>query len=191
MRTRRSKASGGLLAAGAAAGLAIALGAGSAASADEGAQAAAASVKTISMRSTPAPRFTGSTSVKSGQPLRIRNLSDPREQGPHTISLAAANVLPKSRKAMQQCFTPGKVCMTMAVAHEFDEKTGKVAVPLVEAGKAGWDRRFSRTVKVGDSWYSEKKGEEFSQVVSAKAGTVLRFICAVHPEMQGKIRVTK
>lgn len=191
MRTRRSTASRGLLAAGAAAGLAIALGAGSAASADEGAQAAAASVKTISMRSAPAPRFTGSTSVKSGQSLRIRNLSDPKEHGPHSFTLAAANVLPRSRKAMEQCFTPGKICMTGAIAHQFDEETGKVAVPLVEAGKAGWDKRFSRVAKKGDSWYSETKGEQFSQPVSAKAGTVLRYICLIHPDMQGKIKVTK
>lgn len=193
MRTGRSTASRGLLAAGAAAGLALALGAGSAASADDGTKASAAATtpKTISMRSTPVPRFTGSTSVKSGQPLRIRNLSDPREHGPHTFSLAAANVLPKSRKAMQQCFTPGKICMTMAMAHEFNPQTEEIGLPDVEAGKPGWDRRFSRTVKTGDSWYSETKGEETTRVVSAKAGTVLRFICAVHPEMQGKIRVTK
>ena len=172
----------------------MALGAGSAASADEGktAAAAATSTKTISMRADARGlRFTGSSTVKSGEQLRIRNLSDPRAQGPHTFTLAAANALPRSRKAMQQCFTPGKICLTAAMAHEFDEKTGKVAVPLVEAGKDGWDKRFSRKVKEGDSWYSEEKGEEFSQVVSAKAGTVLRYICVVHPEMQGKIKVTK
>ena len=194
MRTGRSAASRGLLAAGAAAGLALALGAGSAASADDGttASAAATSTKTISMRSDgKGPRFTGSTSVKAGQPLRIRNLSDPREHGPHTFSLVATNAVPKGRKAMQQCFTPGKICMTIAMAHELNPETEEIGRPDVEAGKAGWDKRFSRTVKTGDSWYSETKGEETTRVVSAKAGTVLRFICAVHPDMQGKIKVTK
>ena len=134
--------------------------------------------------------FTGSSSVRTGQPLRIRNLSNPRQHGPHTFTLVAANALPKSRKSMEQCFTPGKLCMTAAIAHEFDEKTEKVNRPLVEAGNPGWDKRFSRTSKTGDSWYSEKKGEVFEQPVSAKAGTILRYICVVHPDMQGKIRVT-
>ena len=194
IRTGRSTASRGLLAAGAAAGLALALGAGSAASADEGttATAAAKAPKTISMRADARGlRFTGSSSVKSGQPLRIRNLSNPQQHGPHTFTLAAANVLPKSRKAMEQCFTPGKICMTIAMAHQLNPETEEIGLPDVEAGKAGWDKRFSRTAKTGDSWYSGKKGETTTRVVSAKAGTVLRFICAVHPDMQGKIKVTK
>lgn len=191
MGTRRSSASRALLAVGIAAGIVAAASSGSPASAaGERAQAAAAT-STVSMRST-AKRifFTGSSSVRTGQALRIRNLSEPRQHGPHTFTLVATNVLPKSRKSMQQCFTPGKLCMTAAIAHEFDEKTEKVNRPLVEAGNPGWDKRFSRTSKTGDSWYSEKKGEVFEQPVSAKAGTILRYVCIVHPDMQGKIRVT-
>ena len=190
MRTRRSTALRGALAAGAAAGLVAALGSGSPAAADAGADSTVTPAKTISMRSAPAPRFTGSTTVASGQALRIRNLSDPRQHGPHTFTLVTADVMPRSRKAGQQCFTPGKICMTTAIAHELDEKTERIGKQLVEAGQPGWDRRFSRTSKTGDSWYSEKKNEQFEQVVSAKAGTVLRFLCVIHPEMQGKIRVT-
>ncbi len=190
MRTRRSTALRGLLAAGATAGLVTALGGVSPASAQEAGQPAA-TAKTISMRfDARGPRFTGATRVASGQGLRIRNLSDPRKIGPHTFTLAAANVVPRSRRAMRQCFTPGKICMIGAIAHEFDEKTEKVNRQLVEAGLPGWDHRFSRTVRKGDSWYTEKKGEEFTQVVSARAGTVLRYLCIVHPEMQGKLRVT-
>lgn len=189
MTPQRSTVLRGLLAAGAAAGLMAALGSGSPASADEGAQAAA-TAKTVSMRfDASGPRFTGSSFVTAGQPLRIRNLSDPRKIGPHTFTLVAANVLPRSRKAMRNCFTPGKICMTGAIAHEFDEKTEQVKRPLVEAGLSGWDRRFSRKVKTGDSWYSERQGEQFEQVVSAKPGTLLRFMCIIHPEMQGKIKV--
>ena len=95
-----------------------------------------------------------------------------------------------TRKAGEQCFTPGKICLVAAIAHEFDEKTEKVNEPLVEAGKPGWDKRFSRASRKGDTWYSEKKGEVFEQIVSAKAGTILRYMCIVHPEMQGKIKVT-
>ncbi|HWI07279.1 MAG TPA: hypothetical protein VNT54_07150 [Solirubrobacteraceae bacterium] len=191
MRTGRSTAIRGVLAASAAAGLVAALGSGSAASADAGTEAAAAPAKTISMRfDQRGPRFTGSSTVATGQQLRIRNLSDPKKIGPHTFTLVAANVMPRSAKAMKACFTPGKICLTGAMAHEFNEKTESVGLPLVEAGAPGWDKRFSRTVRKGDSWYTEKKDEEFSQPVSAKAGTLLRFMCLVHPEMQGKIKVT-
>lgn len=193
MRTRRSTAMRGLFAATAAAGLVAAVGSGSAASADAGAAPAVTSkTKTISMRfDARGPRFTGSSSVANGQQLRIRNLSDPKKIGPHTFTLVAANVLPRSEKQMKNCFTPGKICLIGAMAHELDEKTEKVGKPLVEAGLPGWDQRFSRKVKTGDSWFTEKKGEEFSQVVSARAGTVLRYLCLVHPEMQGKIKVTR
>jgi len=186
--TRRSTALRGLLAAGVAAGLTVAIVGGSPASAEDNAQAVAPA-KTISMRSAGGFRFTGSTQVTRGQTLRIRNLADVREGGPHTFTLVATNVLPRSRKAQKECFTPGKICFTGGIAHKFDEEAMKVGKPLVEAGQPGWDKRFSRTVKSGDSWYSEKKGEVFEQIVSAKAGTLLRYMCLVHSEMQGKIKV--
>jgi len=189
MRTGRSKASQGLLAIGAAAGVTMAVAGGSAASAEQGAPAAAPAA-TVSMRfDAKGPRFTGSPQVAAGQMLRIRNLSDPKKIGPHTFTLVAANLLPKSRKAMQQCFTPGKICLTAAIAHEFDEEAETVGKQLVEASQPGWDRRFSRKVRSGDSWVSEKQDEQFEQVVSAPVGTVLRYMCIIHPEMQGKIKV--
>jgi plastocyanin len=192
MRTRRSSASRGLLAVGAATAVVVAAGSGSPAAAGERAQAAAATgTKTISMRSAGGLRFTGATQVATGQTLRIRNLSSPRQHGPHTFTLVSTTVLPRSRRAMQRCFTPGRICLIAAIAHEFDERTEQVNRQLVEAGQPGWDKRFSRTARTGDSWYSEKQGETFEQVVSARAGTTLRYMCVVHPEMQGKLRVTR
>jgi hypothetical protein len=184
-----------VLAAGAAVGLVAALGGGAAASTTYGGGLPAESApvaKTVSMRfDDKGPRFTGNSQVKTGQALRIRNLSDPKKIGPHTFTLAAANVTPRSRKAQRSCFTPGKVCLTAATAHELDEKTEKIGRPLVEAGLSGWDRHFSRKARTGDSWYTETQGEEFEQVVRARPGTVLRFMCIVHPEMQGKIKVVR
>ena len=191
MRTRGSPVSRGVLAMGAAVGVAALLGGGSPATAQD-TVTPTAPAKTISMRTT-AKRmfFTGASTVKTGQLLRIRNLSNPRQHGPHTFTLVATNLLPRSAKQGEQCFSPGRICLTAAVAHEFDERTEKVNKQLVEAGQPGWDKRFTRTSKTGDSWYSEKLGEEFSQVVSAKAGTVLRYLCVIHPNMQGRLRVTR
>ncbi len=194
MTTRRSRALRGLLAAGAAAGVAAALGSGSAASADAGAGAAPIATPpaaTISMRggAKSRPRFTGSTTIATGGVLRIRNLANPKTIGPHTLTLVASAVVPRTRKAQKDCFTPGRICLIGAMAHEFNPRTEKIGKQLVEAGQAGWDKRFTKTVK-GDSWYTETWHETFEQVVSAKAGTTLRYMCLVHPEMTGTLKVT-
>ncbi len=192
--TTRSKALRGLLATAVTAGSVAALGGGSPASADAGAGAAPAATPpaaTISMRGAAKsrPRFTGSGSIATGQVLRVRNLSNPKTIGPHTFTLVAAAVVPRSLKAMENCFTPGKICLIGATAHEFNPRTEKIGKALVESGQPGWDKRFTKTVK-GDSWYTEKWHETFEQVVSAKAGTNLKYMCLVHPEMQGTLKVT-
>ncbi len=176
MRRGRSTALRGLLAAGAAAGLTVAIVGGSPASAQQGAPAAAP-VATVSMRFDTArgPHFTGSRQVAAGQILRIRNLSDPKMIGPHTFTLVAANLLPKNPR---QC---GNICRTAGTAHDRTQ--------LVKAGQTGWDKRFSNRIRLGDSWFSKTKDEEVEQVVRAQAGTLLRYLCIIHPEMQGKIKV--
>lgn len=192
MMTRRTKALRGLLATGAAAGFVAALGSGSPASADAGAAPATTPPSaTISIRGSAKapPRFTGSTTIATGQVLRIRNLSNPKTIGPHTFTLVTAPVVPRTPKAQKDCFTPGKICLIGATAHEFNPRTEKIGKQLVEAGEIGWDKRFTKTVK-GDSWYSETWRETFEQVVSAKPGTNLKYMCLVHPEMQGTLKVT-
>ncbi len=194
MTTRHTIALRGLLATAAAAGLVAALGSGSPASADAGAGAAPITTPpsaTISMRGSAKsrPRFTGSSTIATGQVLRIRNLANPKTIGPHTFTLVTAAVVPRTPKAQKDCFTPGKICLIGAMAHKFNPRTEKVAQPLVEAGQAGWDKRFTKTVK-GDSWYTETWHETFEQVVSAKAGTNLKYMCLVHADMQGTLKVT-
>lgn len=185
-KKRRVAARGGIVAA-AAGTLAAGLGGGSVAAAGPGSEAAA--TPTIQMEFERGRlQFDGPARVRAGQTLRIRNTTDPRQGGPHTFTLAASRVIPKTRRAQQQCFSPGKVCMDAAIAHRFDPQTERVNRPLVKAGRAGWDARFTST-RTGDSWYTETKGERFSQRVSAKPGTTLRFLCIVHPDMQGEIEV--
>jgi hypothetical protein len=132
--------------------------------------------------------FAGPTTVIKGQELRIVNDTSVRKVGPHTFSLAKKSVLPDTPKEFKQCFTPGKICMDIATAHKFNPKTEKIAKPIVNAGAKGWNRSFSKD-RTGDSWYTETKGESHTRRVTASAGTTLRFICAVHPDMQGKIKV--
>lgn len=168
-------------------GLAIALGAGSSA-----AQTPADPAEIVMKLDGKSLRFTGPKQVAQGQELQIRNATSPKRIGPHTFTLATPRTLPKTKRAIQKCFSRGRVCLTAAIAHRFNERTGKVGRPLVKAGQDGWDRSFSRNTKTkGDSWYTEKKGATFSQAVSAEAGTTLSYVCVVHPEMQGKIKVVE
>jgi hypothetical protein len=132
--------------------------------------------------------FEGPATVAKGQELQIVNDTSARKVGPHTFSLAKKGVLPDTPKEFRNCFTPGKVCMDIATAHKFNPKTEKIAKPVVDAGAKGWNRSFARD-RTGDSWYSETKGESTSRRVTASAGSTLRFICAIHPDMQGQIKV--
>ena len=178
-----------LLAGAVATGLVAAASSGSSASTAARAQAAAAA-STISIRTTTTTlSFTGPSTVRAGQPLRIRNLSDPQHHGGPSFTLVAPILRPRTKAAQEQCYTPGRICMTAATAHRADAE-GKPSLALVRAGRPGWDKPFSRTARTGDSWYSEKQGESIQQAVRAKAGTTLSYMCVLHPELQGKIRVT-
>jgi hypothetical protein len=131
--------------------------------------------------------FFGPSTVHEGEELRIVNNTMPSMVGPHTFSLVTKGSLPKTAKLRKECFTPGKICMGIAkwygLKGEEDPKN-----PIVEAGKEGWDTMGTVTKK-GDSYFFAKKGESIEQVVSAKAGTTLYFMCAVHAFMQGSIKV--
>jgi hypothetical protein len=134
-------------------------------------------------------KFVGPESVNAGEKLEIVNKTNPKQVGPHTFSLVTKGSLPKTRKAMNGCFAPKKICLAVAQWHGFNPKTERISKNLVKAGPAGWSTMGDATGKKGDSWYTEKKGATFSQAVTAKAGTTLYYICAVHPEMQGEVEV--
>lgn len=134
-------------------------------------------------------KFSGPETVVAGEKLEIVNKTNPKQVGPHTFSLAQKGVLPKTRKAMNGCFAPRKICLAIAIWHGFNPKTERITKNVVRVGSAGWSTEGNATGKKGDSWFTEKKGASISQVVTAKAGTTLHYICAVHPEMQGEVEV--
>lgn len=136
-------------------------------------------------------KFVGPESVVAGDQLEIVSKTNPKQVGPHTFSLVTKGSLPKTRKAMQSCFSPKKICLAIAKWHGFNPKTEKITKNLVKAGPAGWSTMGNATGKTGDSWFSgeTKKGTHVSQEVTAEPGSTLYYICAVHPEMQGSVKV--
>jgi hypothetical protein len=133
--------------------------------------------------------FEGPRTVAEGAKLKVENLTNPNRVGPHTFSLTKRNALPEGNRDFRRCGSfELKVCANIVQAHRFDPATGEVNKPVV--GGKTWNRLFSNRKK-GDSWYTEKKGNKDTRTVTADAGTKLFYFCVVHPDMQGKIKVTE
>ena|SRR3712207_5052011 len=112
--------------------------------------------------------------VRSGATVRVVDRA--RETAPHTVSLVRKRDLPTG-------FSPRQCpqCGPLTEAHQANEETGEVGVPLVNAGAEGFDRP-------GDSIFMPPR-QRISFRVTAARRTNLYYFCVVHPWMQGQIRV--
>lgn len=116
--------------------------------------------------------------VAKGDQVVLRNRS--KMQDPHTISVVRRRQLPDS---FEDC-SPGP-CDAIFAAHGEDPNTGEPQNIVVDVGDPGFDRP-------GDSIFIPpgppgKKKVTFR--VSADAGENLNYLCAIHPWMQGRIKV--
>jgi len=158
---------------------------GGTASAEESARGAAA---TIDIKGNNHPRFEGPETVDAGQQLEIVNNTDPDRIGPHSFSLFERSELPRGRDEMKRCGQIKGLCKRVANDHGvFPPNDFEVDNPVVDNGSAGWDTSYDRGVS-GDSWLTLVEDETHSRAVTAGPGN-LRYLCIVHPDMQGKIKV--
>jgi plastocyanin len=118
--------------------------------------------------------------VKSGATVTLRDKTT--EGQPHTLSLIKS--LPKTPAQIMGC----QACGPLNLGHEVDMMSGNVGKPLIEAGAAGFDTAGDKAA-AGDSIYLPAKGKVTFKV-TAKKGTTLNFVCAVHPWMLGQIKVS-
>lgn len=132
-------------------------------------------------------KFVGPKTVTQGDTLKVVNKSNPKKVGPHTFSLVTKGVIPATKNARKNCFTPKHICLSIAKWHGLNPKTEEISVNPVEVGPEGWGTAGDNAKK-GDSWFTEKQGESFEQQVTAAPGD-LYFLCAVHPFMKGKVKV--
>jgi hypothetical protein len=112
--------------------------------------------------------------VKSGATVTLRDKST--EGQPHTLSLIKK--LPKTPAQIMGC----EACGPLMEAHEANPETMEVGKELVEAGAAGFD-------VAGDSIFLPPKGKVTFKV-TAKKGSTLNFVCAIHPWMLAKVKVS-
>lgn len=154
-----------------------------------GSAAQSASVPTIEIKMVGKKMgFFGPKTIVQGEELRIVNKTNPKMVGPHTFALVTKGSLPKTPKARQLCFTKGHICMAIAKWQGFNQKE-EVTINPAKAGPEGWSTMGTVT-KPGDSWFTgTKPGASIEQPVTAAPGTTLYFMCAIHPWMQGSIKV--
>jgi plastocyanin len=113
-------------------------------------------------------RFSMTTfAISSGGTVTLVNRA--RTTDPHTISLVKKSRLPKTFDC--------DVCGDIFAAHTADG----TEAPVVDVGAPGFDQP-------GDSMFVAPHARVRFKV-TAPAGTRLHFICAIHPWMQGAIKV--
>jgi plastocyanin len=128
----------------------------------------------------------GTITVRSGGTVTLTNTTPE----PHTLSLVTRSQQPRTVAQVNSCemAAPGTVCNTLALAHGVDPTgpppQGPPPKPLVDVGTPGFDQP-------GDSTFIPPKGAggPVTLKVTAKRGTTLYYLCAIHPWMQGRIFV--
>ena len=117
----------------------------------------------------------GTVTIASGGTLTIKTAGDP---APHSFSVVKGSQVPKTTQQIGEC----KICETLGKKHGANpESDAPPKKPVLDVGAKGIDQ-------AGDSIVLQPK-KSAKLVVSAKAGTTLSFICAIHPWMQGKLAV--
>lgn len=130
----------------------------------------------------------GTVSVKSGCTL-VFTFATPNQEEPHSLSIVRQSDLPKTSAQMENCTICGQIRAKL-VKHPSQPAgaTNPVVHWIVNVGKPGLDEPGDSIVIL------ERKGappghRSVTIPVSARAGTILYFMCGLHPWMQGKILV--
>ena len=135
-------------------------------------------------------RFDGPKTIARGDFLRVKVMTNGRRVGGHSFSLVRGALRPRTREGRRLCYSPGHICQEIGSWHGTNGQ-GPVTRNPVRTGRGGWDIEGNYGRR-GDSWYTGlRRGSTFRQVVSAPPGTVLHFMCAIHPAAQGQIRVVR
>lgn len=123
--------------------------------------------------------------VRSGGTLHVVNTA--ASEGPHTVSIVKKSQLPRTVSQVNNC----KVCQTVGTELGFDPNDQN-APPKFQYVENGVGSATPPNVdRPGDTGLTGpgKKGESIDMKVTAKKGTTLYFMCAIHPWMEAKIIV--
>jgi hypothetical protein len=124
--------------------------------------------------------------VRSGGTLKIVNTV--ATEGPHTFSVVKKSQLPRTAAQVNNC----KICQKIAQEHGVTDPNDPNAQPQFQYVENGVGQNTPPNVdRPGDSGVTGqgRKGESITLPVTAKKGTTLYFMCAIHPWMQAKVIV--
>jgi hypothetical protein len=120
--------------------------------------------------------------VKAGGTLTITNKA---HDGPHTFSVVNKKDLPRTVKQINNC----QICQTIAQEHGADPNSEAPPTNLFVNDGTGQSTP-PNVDKPGDSAFiGPNPGDSVTLTVTAKKGTTLYFMCAIHPWMQAKVQV--
>ena len=125
----------------------------------------------------------GTVTVRPGERVTWVNQRGRRAQ-PHTVTVVRAALLPNTLGEVERCFSPRGPCR-FGAAHlnDPDNFESGLRTRRVNRGRTGLDRQ-------GDSLFLGPPGaRRISARVTAPAGRNLHYFCALHPWMQGTLRV--
>lgn len=127
------------------------------------------------------------TTVKSGALVTLVNKA--KTQDPHTITFIEKKFLPEQFESglEEQLFTAHGVDPEAEDAPPANLVVDNGA-PLEEGATLEVDTMFNETVG-GDSAFIAPGQKEFKFKVTADKGSRLFYFCAIHPWMQGKLKV--
>jgi plastocyanin len=115
---------------------------------------------------------------------RVTLIDETKE--PHSWSVVKRGQVPQNLRQVEACFGKGP-CDELAIAHgAVNPDTGEEqepTTPLVNVGKAGFNTP-------GDSVLIPPDGKT-SVKITARPGSTLNMICAIHPQMQNKVKVVR
>jgi hypothetical protein len=124
--------------------------------------------------------------VKSGGTLHIVNTV--ATEGPHTFSVVKKSQLPRTAGQVNNC----RICAKIAQEFGVTDPNDPNAVPQFQYVDNGKGTDTPPNIDgPGDSGLTGpgKRGESIDLKVTAKKGTTLYFLCAIHPWMEAKVIV--
>lgn len=110
--------------------------------------------------------------VPSGATLQFIKKDDAPDE-PHTLSIVNQSQLPTDIEEVFNCQVCGQILGEHAMEGRNVDRDGDGGLNIA-----------------GDSLLITSKNNSISAVVTAPAGTTLRYLCAIHPWMQATIKVT-
>lgn len=116
------------------------------------------------------------SSVKSGGTVAIKGDKFAYTEGPHTFAIVKKSQLPKTAIQVNNCAVCGKIAQQLGA----DPNSQAPPAKTFDDGGDGFN-------KPGDVVFFQANPAALK--ITAKKGSTLYYLCAIHPWMQGSINV--